>query len=81
MLNDNILQGGNPFNPDDDKDAKRLEVLKQKSKNSKFYKNLMRVWTIKDPLKRETAKKNNLNWLEFFTMQEFENWLKGYAHD
>ena len=73
--------GGHPFNPDDDKDAKRLEVLKKKSKNSKFYKNLMRVWTIKDPLKRETAKKNNLNWLEFFTMQEFENWLKGYAHD
>lgn len=73
--------GGHPFDPDDNEDAKRLEVLKQKSKNSKFYKNLMRVWTVTDPLKRETAKKNNLNWLEFFTIQEFENWLQEYAHD
>ena len=28
----------------------------------------------KDPLKRKTAKENNLNWIEFFSMKEFENW-------
>ena len=34
------------------------------------------VWTARDPLKRKTARKNNLNWIEFFTIKEFENWFK-----
>ena len=32
------------------------------------------VWTISDPLKRKTAKKNNLNWIEFFNMEQFMEW-------
>ena len=38
------------------------------------YKDAIKVWTIRDPLKRETAKKNNLNWIEFFTMENFLDW-------
>ena len=38
------------------------------------YVNAIVDWTIRDPLKRETAKKNNLNWLEFFTLDEFIKW-------
>ena len=38
------------------------------------YKNAINVWTIRDPLKRKTAKDNGLNWLEFFTMDEFMKW-------
>lgn len=38
------------------------------------YKTAINTWTIRDPLKRETAKNNNLNWIEFFTMKEFMNW-------
>ena len=40
----------------------------QKSKLSRDYE--------KNPLKRQTAKQNNLNWMEFFTIKEIENWLK-----
>lgn len=44
-------------------------------KNTKAYKKALKTWIIRDPLKRETAKKNNLNWIEFFTIEEFKYWL------
>ena len=39
-------------------------------KNTKKYQQAINVWTISDPLKRETAKKNNLNYLEIFSCNE-----------
>ena len=44
------------------------------SKNTDQYKRAIKTWTIKDPLKRETAKKNNLNWIEFFNIKQFMKW-------
>ena len=62
----------------------KLEWLKMKSnelnyknKRKNMYKIAIEVWTIRDPLKRETARKNNLNWIEFFTMDEFMKWYDG----
>ena len=59
----------------------KLEWLKMKSnelnyknKRKNMYKIAIEVWTIRDPSKRETARKNNLNWIEFFTMDEFMKW-------
>ena len=59
----------------------KLEWLKMKSnelnyknKRKNMYKIAIEVWTIRDPLKREIARKNNLNWIEFFTMDEFMKW-------
>lgn len=52
-----------------------LSNFKQKAITSKFYKQAIEVWTIKDPLKRKIAKENNLNWIEFFTLDEFMNWF------
>ena len=46
----------------------KLEVLKEKSKISVFYKTAINVWTVRDVEKRETAKKNNLNYLEIFSI-------------
>ena len=40
------------------------------------YKNAINVWTIRDPLKRKTAKDNGLNWLEFFTIKKFMKWYE-----
>ena len=57
--------GHHPFNPDDKKDIELLEIMQ--SKHTKYYNNAIDVWTMKDPLKRETAKKNNLNWVEVFS--------------
>ena len=41
----------------------------------------MGIWEIRvfkivkyNPLKRETARKNNLNWIEFFNMKQFMEW-------
>lgn len=66
--------GNEPFNENNIQHQKILQKWKEKTIISKFYQNAVDVWTIKDPLKRQTAKDNNLNWIEFFTFKEFENW-------
>lgn len=78
----NIVYGS--FNKDNVNHIKILNEWKESSKriaNEKNtvgkrnrYTNAIEVWTIRDPLKRETARKNNLNWIEFFTMDEFMKW-------
>lgn len=46
----------------------------KKGINNSRYIDAINVWTIRDPLKRKIAKENNLNWIEFFTMDEFLSW-------
>lgn len=54
----------------------RLNKNKSKGiKNSRYYF-FIDTWTRRDPLKRETARKNNLNWIEFFTIDEFMSWFE-----
>lgn len=62
--------GLHPFNPLNKED--NLKLLKWKTKESKQYKTAIKVWTITDPLKRETAIKNNLNFIELW-YNAFEN--------
>ena len=47
----------------------------EKAKTSKFYQNAIYTWTCLDVKKRETAKNNNLNFFEFYTILELINWL------
>ena len=69
-----------------EEDLKEVEEIKQKSKKRKQitgkqktrYDSLIETWTIRDVNKRETAKKNNLNYLEFFTIIELQNWLNTF---
>ena len=61
----NWTHGYRPFNSNDNKD--KLQLLEWQSKNNKFYNCAIETWTKRDVLKRETAKKNNLNYLEVFT--------------
>ena len=64
------------FEPFDKNNKKHLEILnKWKSKNTKFYKIAESVWTIKDPLKLETFKKNKLNYKIFYNIKDFEEWF------
>ena len=66
-----------------EEDLKEVEEIKQKSEKRKQitgkqktrYDSLVETWTVRDPLKREIAKKNELNYLEFFTFDEFIDWL------
>lgn len=65
--------GEHPFNKNLDKE--KLELLKEKAKTSDYYKGAIETWTMRDPLKRKIAKKNGLNYLEFFNMKEFLKWF------
>lgn len=52
-----------------------LNIWKEKSKKSDFYKRAIKVWTIEDIARYNTAIKNNLNYLIFYTEEEFLNWF------
>ena len=51
-------------------DLEKLEILISKER-----KNTINIWTIRDPFKRQTAKDNHLNWLEFFNINDFKVWF------
>ena len=64
--------GGHPYNKENDKE--KLELWE--SKNTQYYKNAINTWTVRDVKKRETAKQNNINYLEFFNIKEFNEWFE-----
>ncbi|MCH5166913.1 MAG: hypothetical protein J1F35_03385 [Erysipelotrichales bacterium] len=66
--------GNRPYRENSKEDLEILE--KWKSKNTKFYNKAIEVWTIKDVNKRNTAKENNLNWIEFFNIKDFKKWFE-----
>lgn len=63
-----------PYDKNNKTHRKVLEIWNSKKEKHKKYADAIKTWTIKDPLKRETAQKNNLNWIEFFTMDDFMLW-------
>lgn len=65
--------GGKPYNINTD--ILKLAHWKEKSLVSRFYKNAIYVWTDLDVRKRNIAKTNNLNWIEFFNIEEFKIWF------
>ena len=67
------LHGLHPYNCNLIEDINKLN--KWKSKNTKFYDIAIKVWTISDPKKRETAKKNNLNYVELFNKEDIQLFL------
>lgn len=78
----NWMHGKEPYiGTDEQKEI--IKLWEEKSNEINFKGELKRgyyiainTWTIRDTLKRETAKKNNLNWIEFFNMNEFMDWYK-----
>ena len=54
-------------------DYQTLKKWEEKAKNSTFYKNGIYVWSKLDVLKRETALKNNIRYLEIFDYNLLEN--------
>ena len=65
--------GGKPYEETEEDLAK---VDKWKDKNTKYYDNAIYTWTIRDVNKRKIAKENKLNWIEFFSILELNEWLK-----
>ncbi len=46
-----------------------------KNKKKSFYKQAIYIWSIRDPLKREIAKQNNLKYLEIFSFKDEQDLL------
>lgn len=72
-LNHFKSHNGHLFDKNNEDDINTLQLLQEKAKTSKFYENMIDVWTIKDPLKFETAKKNNLNYIVSYNISEMYN--------
>ena len=66
--------GGHKFDPNDKDDVDKLNIWKEKSLTSKFYKSALTVWTERDIKKFKYATENNLNYLAFYTWNEFLKW-------
>lgn len=64
--------GGKPF---EDTDEDQNIVNTWKLRNTKFYNNAIQCWTVRDVKKRQTAKDNNLNYIEFWSINELKDWL------
>lgn len=60
--------GEHPYNPNSEKDRFILEQWEEKAKTSKYYKNAIETWVIRDIKKREIAKRNNLNFVEIWSL-------------
>ena len=56
----------------------KLQQWQEKAKNSKYYKNAINTWTIYDVKKRNIAKKNNLNYIEFWNISSIKKWIFDY---
>ena len=67
--------GHHKFDINDQNDLNKLRKWQEKSTISNYYKRAIEIWTIRDVNKRNTAKQNNLNYLEFFTMKQFNDWI------
>ena len=76
-FNGTWTHGKHPFDSNNSDD---MELVKTwKSKNTKFYDGAINVWTQRDVKKRETAKKNNLNFIEFWNIDEVKAWLSTFS--
>lgn len=69
--------GTHPYDPNNKTDIDMVE--RWKSKNSTehpWYGSAINNWTIRDPHKREIAKKNHLNYVELWTLEEAKKFIE-----
>lgn len=74
-FNGTWTHGKHPFDINNKNDIDFLNLWKEKSCFSKFYQNAIETWTKRDVLKRETAKNNNVNFIEFWNLDEVKKWI------
>lgn len=82
-LNFFVTHGGHFFNPDFSEDLETVSFWREKALKSKFYENMVHVWTVSDVLKRETSRKFGLNYLTFWKsdLSDFYEWLDAGCPD
>ena len=74
-LNGFCSHGGHPYNPKNKNDISKLNSWEEKSIEHPMYNNMIKTWTVTDPLKRETAKQNNLHFKEVWTLDEGKKFI------
>ena len=74
-LNGFCSHGGHPYNPKNKNDVNKLNSWKEKSVEHPMYNNMIKTWTVTDPLKRKIAKQNNLHFKEVWTLDEGKKFI------
>lgn len=72
--NGHWTHGDHPYNENDINDINKLNKWRKKLPNN-FYKTAIKVWVKKDPMKRSIAKKNNLNYVELWSLEEAKEFI------
>ena len=72
-----VSHGNHAYNHNSKKDQDLLQKWKLRYNNGScpLYKKMIEGWTIYDVKKRETAKKNNLNFYEFWNLKEAKKFI------
>lgn len=69
-LQGHFTHGFHPFDKTNTNDINQLEEWKVKGETSKFFRNAIKTWTIKDVEKRNKAKSEKLNYIEIFDIDK-----------
>ena len=75
------LHGGKFFDKGDLKDLEKLNQWTEKSENSKFYKNAIETWTVRDINKLNTAIENSLNYIAWFNKEQAYDWIRSFKNE
>lgn len=73
-INGYWTHGGHWFDKNNSQDIKKLNEWKSKS-NNRLYKSAITTWTISDLKKYNTAKKNKLNYIVLWTLDDIHNYI------
>lgn len=73
--------GGCFYDENNEDNRNTLEMWKQCSEHSIFYKNAIDGWTHRDILKLNTALKNNLNYIAWFNEEQAYDWIERMTHE
>lgn len=69
------MHGGHPYDPLNEDDIKIVNKWKLLSTGKGQYEKAIKGWTVNDPTKRRIAKENNLNFIEFWNLNEVREWI------
>ena len=78
-----VTHGPEQFNENNIEHLEKVSILKQKNMahktpNKNLYFEIIKCWTELDVKKRNTAKRNNLNYKEFWNIEQLKEWLSQY---
>lgn len=73
------MHGGHEYEPNNILDKEKLNIWKQKFNEGKLaYKQAIYTWTVLDKQKFNDARNNKLNYVVFYKIDDFKEWIKNY---